>query len=186
MKSVLISIILLSNVLLADTSNRYGITNTLHSNSTKNNMQEELNDKLSKKTKYTKNIQQIVDFMENFKLLSSRQRKEARQFQLYVNSHIEAIASCQNLENDFKTDMKEGISPYEQTLYQEENDECKEDLGSSTVSYAIAKSFFNEALITLEKLKTKNKIAGKRYKRLQKSLKTTNALIEFLKISSQN
>lgn len=185
MRKIILAVILVNSVLLSDTSSRYGVTNSLHTKNSKAEMQEELTRAINSKEKFTKKVQEIVSFMENFKMLSEKQRQEAKQFQIYVNTHIESIASCKNLEDDFTTDIEKGISNDEKVLYREEIQECKDDLSSNTVSYESAENFFAEALETLKTLKTKNKIAGKRYKRLQASLAEMNALVDFLNTSSQ-
>ena len=185
MKKIILTTVLLSSILLSDSSSRYGVTKSLHTEDSKVQMQESLSNNIKKKEKVRKKIKEIVSFMENYKVLSKQQREEAKQFQIYVNTHIESIASCKNLEDDFKLDMKKGISNDEEMLYEEEIEECKDDLSSNTVSYESAETFFNEALETLNKLKTKNKIAGKRYKILQTSLEEVNALVDYLKTSNK-
>jgi len=172
-------------LLFCDSTSHYGVTSSLHKTESKNSMKENLNRALSNKTKFTKKIQEIVGFMENFKKLSEQQKEEAKQFQLYVNRHIESIASCKNLEDDFNVDMQEGISKEEEELYIDEIEECHEDLASNSISYTSAERFFNEALTTLNSLKIKNKMAAKRHKRLKKSLKEVSALVNYLKVSSQ-
>lgn len=185
MKKIIITVGLLSSILLANSSSPYGTTDSLHTKEDKVEMKNTLNINKLKKEKVTKQIKEIVSFMENFKMLSSRQREEAKQFQIYVNTHIESVASCQNLEDDLQVDLKKGISDEEKSLYEEEIEECKEDLASSSISYEKAEGFFNQALETLKSLKTKNKIASKRYKRLEKSLKELNALVDYLKVGSR-
>ncbi len=185
MKKVVLITLLVSSLLLSDTANRYGTTNSLHTDNSKAQIQEDLSKAIKNKEKFTKKVKEIVSFMENFKMLSKKQRQEAKQFQIYVNTHIESIASCKNLEDDFKLDEEKGISNDEKILYMEEIQECKDDLNSNTISYESAETFFNEALETLNRLKTKNKIAGKRYKRLQSSLAEVNALVDYLNTSSK-
>lgn len=181
MRRVVLVTVLISSVLLADsTSNRYGVIESLHSKESQKKIQDDLSKGLKKKEKYTKDIKEIISFMENFKMLSQQQRNEAKQFQKYVDTHIESVAACKNLENDFKVDIKNNISADEKTLYREEIQECKDDLADSTISYESAETFFNEALATLKNLKFKNKIAGKRYKVLESKLKSVNALVDYL------
>jgi hypothetical protein len=186
MKKLILLSIIATNLLLANSSaNRYGTTDSLHSSSSKSEMEEHLKEALSSKENFTKKIQEIVDFMDNFKMLSKKQREEAKQFQIYVNTHIKSIASCKNFQDEYEIDMKKGISKEEQELYEEEIQECEDDLSSNTLSYENAENFFNDALETLNQLKIKNKIAGKRYKRLQSSLNEANALVSYLNTASK-
>ena len=185
MKKIILAVILVNSILLSDTSRGYGVTKSLHTDGSKAEMQENLSRAIKDKKRFTKKVQEIVSFMENFKMLSEKQRQEAKQFQIYVNTHIESIASCKNFEDDFKMDMEKGISNDEKELYIKEIKECKDDLSSNTISYESAEKFFSEALETLKKLKSKNKIAGKRYKRLQASLAEVNALVDYLNTSSK-
>jgi len=184
MKRVWILLLLVNVSLYAEstTSSRYGITQSIHSKETQQSVNEELVKKRQKENELTHKIKEIVDFMENFKLLSSKQRKEATQFQTYVNAHLASIASCKNLEEDFQMDLaKAPMSNEEIELYQEEIEECKSDLKESKVSYSQAKIFFDEALRTLNTLKVKNKLASKRYTRLQTSISEVSTMIEYLK-----
>ena len=184
MKRVWILLLLVEVSLYAEStaSSKYVGMTQIHSEKTQQSVKEELVKKRQKENELTHKIKEVVDFMANFKLLSSKQRKEATQFQIYVNAHLASIASCKNLEEDFQMDLaKAPISNEEIELYQWEIEECKSDLKESKVSYSQAKTFFDEALRTLNTLKIKNKLASKRYTRLQTSITEVSTMIEYLK-----
>ncbi len=140
-----------------------------------------LQNTLASKQKFEKRVNEMVPFMENFKQLELKQKESAELFQKYLNSHLEFIACCKNLEDDFKLDVKKGISNYQKRLYRKEIYNCKESLKSSTHLYEIIERIFNEGLETLNRLKSKNTIVKKRYKRLKQSLAELDALIDYLR-----
>lgn len=164
----------LSSPTLANSSS-YGKIGSLHEDST-----QEYNKALASKEEIVKKIEEVISFMKQFNFYAKRHESEAIKFKIYVNAHIESIASCRNLEAQFEDErLTTNMSAFKTKLYKEEIEECFEDLDASTVSYSRAKSFFEGALTKLGQLKEQNEMASIRYSRNKKNLEEIIAAVDY-------
>jgi hypothetical protein len=180
MKKIVILSILVSTLLLSDSTGRFEIVGNSHSKKSREEINVNKQHRLQDKDRYLKNIKDITDFMDSVKSLSAKQRREAELFKVYVQTHISSVASCKNMEEEFQLDRNNGISNEEVEMYVAEIADCKKDLRKSMVTYQGATDFFNEAEQTLKTLKMKNRFAQKRYNRLKTQLEEINAFLEYV------